>query len=104
MNGERFRVILRLHEIRCAGCLNTIEGALRRRGAESVRIDLTSHLADVVYRGDASDADAFGLAVRAAGYRATVLGVVREKPMPDESNPSETDAGSSTDEFADKGV
>jgi len=104
MNGERVRVILRLHEIRCAGCLNTIEGALRRRGAESVRIDLASHIAEIVYRGIASDADSYRAAIRAAGYRATVLGVVSLKPVLDESDAPGTVDGSSTDDISDKGV
>ncbi|MDP3130806.1 MAG: heavy metal-associated domain-containing protein [Bacillota bacterium] len=83
MKDERYRMIARLHEIRCAGCLNTIEGALRRRGAESVKIDLGSHIVEVVYQGRASDADAYCAAVRATGYQATLLGVVLQNPGAD---------------------
>ncbi len=83
MKGEPIRAILRLHDIRCAGCLNTIESALRRHGAESVRIDLASHIAEITYRGLTSDADSYGAAVRAAGYRATFLGVVSQSPGSD---------------------
>jgi copper chaperone CopZ len=104
MNGTRFRLILRLHEIRCAGCLNTIEGALRRQGAESIRIDLASHIAVIVYRGLASDADAFGSAVRAAGYRATLLGVLPQFSVSDETDAREPVDGSSLDQIPDKGV
>ena len=69
-----------------------------------MQIDLTSHLADIVYRGDASEADAFGAAVRAAGYRATVLGVLPQLPGSDEADARETIDGASSNHITDKGV
>ncbi len=68
----RYRLNVRITNIRCAGCINTIDRALMDHGAEKFDYDFPSKRAEILFEGEKSKSKDLIQAIHDAGYKTGI--------------------------------